>query len=122
MEEVVIQRVYSILLSCCKKYDLKGLHECMYKQVRDVVKKGMEIVRNHSSSSQKDANKNKIMKLVTDSLLKCAISAYEIHHSESRIEETIECIRQHMDGLVSMSVDAMMMLIHTNQYVENMLM
>lgn len=117
MEEIVIQRVYSILLSCCKKYNLKGLQECIYNHVRDVVNKGMEIVRHNASPSQKDANKKKIMKMVTDSLMKCAISAYETHHSEQRVEETIECIRKNVDGLVSMSVDAMMLLIHMNDYV-----
>lgn len=118
MEEIVIQRVYSILLSCCKKYELKGLQECMYNHVRDVVKKGMEIVRNDPSSS---SNKQKIMKMVTDSLMKCAISSYEIHHSEKRVQETIECIRQNVDGLVSISVDAMVMLLHMNASIAKLL-
>lgn len=119
MEEIVIQRVYSVLLSCCKKYDLNGMQECMYNQVRDVVKKGMEIVRNNPANA--NANKKKIMKMVTDSLMKCAISSYEMHHSDQRVEETIECIRHHVDGLVNMSVDTMVMLITMNDYVAKLL-
>ena len=120
MEEIVIQRVYSILLSCCKKYDIKDLETCMHRHVRKIVNESMAIVQNNPNESEQ--NKKKIMNKIIHSLAQCAEQSYKNDHDKKRLYETIECIKNNIKGLISTSVDAMSTLISMNQQVKSLLL